>query len=231
MSKKIEFETRIDLAAQLADDVCAKLQAAIDEKGHALLAVSGGSTPKRFFKVLSSTQLDWDKVTITLVDERLVPDTNERSNAQLVQNHLMQNLAISAKFKPLYVEGKSPEETAEFLNQDFADILPIDVAILGMGADAHTASFFPEGSHLAEAIDEKTTALFSPMTSENAGERITFTLPPLLKAKFLALHIEGEEKEMVLMDAQQSLKARDVLAKPIRAILRNKPHLPVYWAP
>jgi 6-phosphogluconolactonase len=224
------FEDRTALASALANDVASVLQVAIETHGKAVLAVSGGSTPKRFFATLSSTDIEWSKVTIMLVDERLVPETNERSNAQLVKNHLMQNLAATATFAPFYREGLSACATAEKLEVELNDHLPPTVAILGMGNDGHTASFFPGGTHLAESIDRNTTKRFIEMDAENAGEtRMTLTLPPLLDAKFLALHIEGEEKEMTLLEAERN--PGDVMAMPVRAVLDARQDLPVYWAP
>ncbi|MEO0637095.1 MAG: 6-phosphogluconolactonase [Pseudomonadota bacterium] len=229
MAERISFEDRVSLAAKLADDVAAVLNDAIEKRGRAVLAVSGGSTPKRFFDALSATDIEWSKVTVMPVDERLVPLENERSNAGMIVSRLLTNMAANACLSPMFMEGKSPSETAAALEVSCDDDLPPDVVILGMGTDGHTASFFPGGTHLAEAIDPNTTQRFLPMEAENAGEpRMTLTLPPLLAAPFLALHIEGEEKEMVLLEAEQDLAAE--LSMPIRAVLSRR-NLPVYWAP
>ncbi|MEM1365821.1 MAG: 6-phosphogluconolactonase [Pseudomonadota bacterium] len=229
MAERISFEDRTSLAAQLADDVAAALSQAISTKGRAVLAVSGGSTPKKFFDALSATDIEWSKVTIMPVDERLVPLENDRSNAGMIVSRLLTNMAANACLSPMYIEGKSPDETAAALEISCDDDLPPDVAILGMGTDGHTASFFPGGSHLAESIDPNTKRRFIPMEAENAGEpRMTLTLPPLLAAPFLALHIEGEEKEMVLLEAERDLA--DEEAMPIRAVLSRR-NLAVYWAP
>jgi len=83
------FENGVDLAAALSAAVASKLAAAIADKGMASLAVSGGSTPKAFFRTLSSAPIDWEKVTITLVDERFVPEDNPRSNHLLVKENLL----------------------------------------------------------------------------------------------------------------------------------------------
>ena len=79
------FEAREPLAQTLARDVADELLRAIEAKGKATLAVSGGSTPKLFFEKLSEAELPWQRVTVTLVDERQVPESNERSNARLVR--------------------------------------------------------------------------------------------------------------------------------------------------
>src|SRR5690606_23204711 len=79
------------LAEALAGAVAAALAGAIARRGQALLAVSGGTTPQRFFHALSRQALEWPKVTVTLVDERFVPEGTPRSNATLVRNHLLTN--------------------------------------------------------------------------------------------------------------------------------------------
>ena len=81
------FAAREALADALASDVAEELRRAIAAKGKATLAVSGGSTPKLFFEKLSEIDLPWQRVTVTLVDERQVPEISERSNARLVRQH------------------------------------------------------------------------------------------------------------------------------------------------
>ena len=83
------FHAREALAESLAHDVAEELMRAIEAKGKATLAVSGGTTPKTFFAKLSQIDLPWHRVTVTLVDERQVPETSERSNARLVRETLL----------------------------------------------------------------------------------------------------------------------------------------------
>ena len=96
------FTAREALAENLARDVADELIRAIAAKGKATLAVSGGSTPKLFFEKLSEIDLPWHRVTVTLVDERQVPESSERSNARMVRATLLQNKAAAAQFVPLY---------------------------------------------------------------------------------------------------------------------------------
>ena len=88
-----EFADGATLAEKLADQVAHRLAAAIEARGEASLAVSGGSTPKKFFQALSKREIDWDKVTVTLVDERFVPADHPRSNHLLVKDNLLQDKA------------------------------------------------------------------------------------------------------------------------------------------
>lgn len=211
------FEAREALAENLARDVAEELWRAIEAKGKATLAVSGGSTPKLFFDKLSQADLPWHRVTVTLVDERQVPESSERSNAKLVREHLLKNKAAAASFVPL------------FGNADAAKTQPFDVAILGMGSDGHTASFFPGGDHLAEALDPDSGKSLIEMSAPGSGEpRLTFTLPVLESAGRLKLHIEGADKKQVLEKALGHGPAEDM---PVRAVLRSATPLTLYWCP
>src|SRR5205823_2342097 len=124
-----DFADRQAVASALAQDISQRIDKAVSSKGHALIAVSGGTTPKLFFDRLSSESADWPRVTVTLVDERCVPDDNERSNARLVKTHLLVNSAVAAKFVPLFNNEAAAAKLGRF-----------DAVVLGMGTDGHTAS-------------------------------------------------------------------------------------------
>jgi len=222
------FEDKLALAAALSARLAQDLRAAIAARGEATIAVSGGSTPKHLFEQLAQETLEWSRVTITLVDERWVPDTDERSNARLIESLLLRHKAADAELVPLYVEAATPEAgIGEVRTRVAALKLPFDAVVLGMGPDGHTASFFPGGDRLAEALDPANTAQVLPMRAPGAGEpRITFTLPVLLKARALYLHIEGADKRDVLQQAEQPGSQL-----PIASVLRRAPHLDVYWCP
>ena len=217
IANKRIFENSAALAQGLALDVAGWLIQAIATKGSAVIAVSGGTTPVPFFEQLANHKLDWAKVTITLVDERAVPEDNPRSNARLVRDNLWRNEAASAQFVPLY------------LNPFISNIAPFDVAILGMGNDGHTASFFPGGDNLAKAIDPHNSQTITPMIAAGAGEpRLTFTLSRLLSAAHLCLHIQGKDKMDVL---DKALAGYDQLEMPVRAVLHSAKPLDLYWCP
>jgi len=216
------------LAEALANAVADDLRAAIAVRGRASLALSGGTTPRRFLLALSRQALDWAKVTVTLVDERWVPDDHARSNARLVKECLLRDEAAAARFLPLYRPTATPDEALAAVAADLPPAL--DVAVLGMGGDGHTASFFPGGDELARAMDPATAATVLPMRAPGAGEpRITLTLPVLRDAGRLYLHIEGGEKRQVL---QQALSGQGAGAGyPIRAVLQAlRTPLQVYLA-
>jgi len=219
------------LANALSDAVAADLKAGIAARNAASLAVSGGSTPALFFRQLAGrTDIDWSKVTVTLVDERWVDDSSDRSNARLVKTNLLQGPAAAATFVPLYAGGEtpSPELIAQTcaLQQDVPH--PFDAVILGMGGDGHTASFFPQGDALDQVLSEKGPAL--SIRAPGAGEpRVTLTLLHLLATRSLYLHIEGEAKAQAL---DKALSAGPISEMPVRAVLRQseKP-VNIYWCP
>jgi 6-phosphogluconolactonase len=217
IAKERLFESRGSLSSALATDVANALQHHVRAKGSSCLAVSGGTTPKLFFETLSRFDIPWSRITVTLVDERQVAETSPRSNAKLVRENLLQNSAAGAKFVPL------------FENPDAENIATLDVVVLGMGSDGHTASFFPGGDNLSEALNPKTGKRIVKMSAPAADEpRLTFTLPALLDASLLCLHIEGQEKRDVL---DQALAEGPVEAMPVRAVLRSKKPLALYWCP
>jgi 6-phosphogluconolactonase len=219
------------LAEALASTVAARLADAVEVRGKAVLAVSGGTTPAHFFKALSLKTLPWDKITITLVDERFVPPTSDRSNQKLVSDMLLQNRASAANFVGLYSDAPDADKGAKMAEAAIAKLgEPFDVVILGMGGDGHTASFFPGGNRLSDAISPDQKALVLPMDADGAGEpRLTLTLPVIVNARFVALHIEGAGKRTTLEAALRAGKTEDM---PIRAILRYEPvTLEIFWAP
>ena len=219
------------LAEGLASEVAGRLRDGIAQRGGAVLAVSGGRTPARFFAALSDQDLDWAKVTVTLVDERWVPADHERSNEGFVRRGLLQGKAKAAGFVGLVDDSPTPEEGAATIADRIAALpRPFDAVVLGMGADGHTASFFPGGDRLAEALDPEGEALVLPMRAEGAGEpRITLTLPVVAGAGAVYLHIEGREKAEVLARA---MEPGAPAALPIRAVLQHpEVALQVFWCP
>jgi len=222
------FSNGETLACALADRVADNLNDALAKRGEAVLALSGGSTPQRFMSELSRRDVDWPKVTLTLVDERWVPPAHERSNEKLVRDFLMKGGAAKARFVSLYCDTETPDLGQQRISASLPPV--IDVAVLGLGLDGHTASFFPDGDNLAAATDPDTPQSVISMRASGAGEpRMTLTLSKLMTSGVLYLHIEGQQKADVLSKAYEDGPIRDL---PIRSILhQHQCLLEIFWAP
>lgn len=225
----MSFNNTAELEQSLAQVICKKLCSAIAQKGHATLAVSGGSTPKALFKALSNSKLPWHKITITLADERWVEPTHSDSNERLVKEHLLQDLAAAATFLPFKNSAKTAKEGQLELAQKLTNLGPVDVLILGMGGDGHTASLFPCSAELESAMDLTNLSPCQSITPATAPyERMTMTLSWLLSSATIFLHIYGKGKREVLEKGLSETMTPPPIARLINQA--DKP-ISVYYAP
>jgi len=191
------------LVQALASDISQKLQAAVVRQGQASLAVSGGSTPLALFARLSKADIEWEKISVTLVDERWVEEDSPDSNAGLVKSALLTGKASCARFVGLKTEQPDPFLAVGHVQERLHRLaLPLDVVVLGMGEDGHTASFFADSRGVERAMDSSTSYLCAAVEPARAPhQRMTLTLPVILTAENLYLHIVGSRKRKVLDQA------------------------------
>ena len=188
-----KFENTSALDNTLSAEVSERLSNAIEKHGKASLILSGGRTPMGFFHQLSQQILEWDKVTVTLADERWVDNDHQDSNEKLVRENLLINEAHCAQFLSLKnaadtaVDGE-PELEAELSKQG-----QFTVVILGMGDDGHTASLFPETPALSET-ERWVTGNYVPKFDEH---RITFTYPLINAARRVCFLVNGKAKRPI----------------------------------
>ena len=214
-----EFNNSDEITHFLANDISAKLTAAIKERGQATLFVSGGRSPIALFQQLSHVDLDWSNVVISLVDDRWVDDKHESSNELLVNTHLLKNKASAATFIGLVGQEQSAFDGAENAAARIADIKEIDALILGMGEDGHTASIFPcsEQVDAAMAADNQQRLIATQPTTA-PFERISLTLNEILAAKQVYLPLSGSGKVSVF---EQARALDDVKQMPIAAVIKQ----------
>lgn len=221
------FKSPVLLAESLALNVAKQLSAAIDAQGTATLVVSGGRSPVAFFQHLAKQALDWSNVVVSLADERWVPVEHADSNAGLLKKYLLQGPAAKAQFLSLYSAAANLEQAAEHADRLLSELPVIDVLVLGMGDDGHTASLFPDSPNLAEALKADGTRRCYPMMAPTVPrQRLTMSRALLASAKHKILSISGQSKLTTLNTA---LAGDDVAALPIRAFLQ--PTLEIYWCP
>lgn len=214
-------------AELMADNVAGALAYAVQTHGIASLVVSGGRSPITFFKELSTRDLNWSKVQISLADERWVPATDPASNEGLVRCHLLQNAASEARLIGLYQPAGSLAQAAVLADQMLEQLQrPIDVLVLGMGDDGHTASLFPGNLNLAHALRQDCPERCLPMQAPAEPQaRLTMTYPLLACARMQCLAIQGADK----LDTLRAALAADPLQMPVRAFLHSP--LEIYWCP
>ena len=215
-------------ARRLAEAVAAQLRHAIATRGSALLAVSGGKSPIALFEHLRQQPLDWASVTVLLADERCVPHTHADSNTALVRQHLLQDGAAAATFVTFFDALDAIDTLAAAANQRLAALhWPLDVAVLGMGEDGHTASLFPAAPGLDTALH--TTAHVAWVRPDAIGHaphpRLTLTLPTLQAARQLHLSLAGPAKQAVYRQAL----ARPDVALPVSLLLHRPAHPFSVW--
>lgn len=225
-----DFESSDTLTEALSSAIAKNLSEAIQTKGQASLIVSGGSTPKALFEKLRTFDIAWERVRVSLCDERWVAPTHEDSNEKLVRTHLLVDKAAKAEFVSMYVEGKKAEDAELTCKKHIeANLLPFTVMILGMGGDAHTASLFPHNVKLDDGFDLSSEAFCIAIEPSDAPHmRMSLTRAAILSSEHLYLHFESESKQKVF---QEAMRGDDMHAMPIRSILhQDKKDLEVYYA-
>ena len=228
------FETRDALNLALAADVVGALGEAVTARGGASLVASGGTTPGPLYDLLCKTAAPWERVTVTLADERWVGADNPMSNARLVRARLIRDRASRARFVGLKTAQAEPELAEAEVDAALRAIArPFDLTLLGLGENGHTASLFPHGQGLAAALNLADPALaraIRPVAPDDPlPPRISMSLAAILDSRRIVFLFTGEAKWAVY---QQALEAGDVAAMPVRAVLhQSQTPVEVWWAP
>lgn len=216
---------------EAAGGIATALRLALIERPRARLLLSGGSTPAPVYVALSKLVLDWSRVDVALVDERwLLPDDSD-SNARLVRDSLLQNLAAGVRFEPLTRQGRSFDECVSAANMHARQ--PPAVVVLGMGPDGHTASLFPRMRGLDDALASRMAYVAVDAGGcPGAGNwlrRISLTPAGLAPATTRLLLIRGEDKRALL---DRVVAGDDVHEYPVRIVFSTPgATTDVHWCP
>ncbi len=229
------FPARDSWAEACANRLSDALSAGLAENGAALFAGAGGSTPSPIYARLSQADLDWSKVTATLVDERHVPETSADSNAALMKQTLITGPAAKARFLPLHHAAVTVDRAAALAAHELRAAAGwtggrIDAVLLGMGEDGHICSMFPESPTLKTLLhpDIPPTVLGVPPGRDGMAppqERISLNLAWLAGARRVVLALTGETKRRVF----EQMAGGDPAVTPIAALIGSGAPLEVLW--
>jgi 6-phosphogluconolactonase len=231
MSVEIEtFKSREAWAEAAAGRMTGALRAALGERPRAVFAGSGGSTPAPIYADMNRADLDWSRVTVTLVDERHVPENSPDSNATLLKSSLPIGEG-KADFVPLYHPAVTVDRAAAVATRALtATTDRLDAALLGMGEDGHILSMFPESPTLKTLLIPTLSPAVLGVPKGRDGmapsrERLSMTLPWLMTCGTVVLALTGTAKRKVFEDRVLC----DPALVPVAALAAHIPHLQVLW--
>jgi 6-phosphogluconolactonase len=196
-----EYEDAAEMAGAVAGDVQFIIESAIDARGAAVIALPGGKTPLPIYEKLAAAKLDWKRVTIVPTDDRLVPMGDALSNVTAIAKIF---LPKGGRVLPLTSEKATDYRAAgRAADARLQDVhWPLDLCLLGIGTDGHTASIFP-GPDLDEALQgpKERRALGvmpDPLPAEAPVARVTLSHSAIASSRALMIAISGAKKREVL---------------------------------
>lgn len=189
--------TRVLEDADAVAAAAADLVAAAIEDGLRTLVLAGGSTPTRAYRLLAGRPLPWGRVTVLFGDERCVPPDDPESNYRAAREDLLDRVHPGSVHR---VAGElGAEEAAGRYDEIVCALAPLDLVLLGMGPDGHTASLFP--GHRALAAAGCAVAVHD--APKPPPDRVSLTLPVLRGARRVVFLVTGADKAEALARAQR----------------------------
>jgi 6-phosphogluconolactonase len=183
------------LSQAVANFAATALHSTLNHQAQATLVVPGGSTPRHYLPALAKCELPWDRITVTLSDERWVDVDDEQSNERLVKQHLMNHLPKKIRFIGLKTQHTDPSAAIETLHQRLTGLpLPPSLTLLGLGEDGHIASLFP-GMNPDSLSTHHCVAVAPPIAP---SPRISLSLALLAESEHIALVVTGKTKRRLL---------------------------------
>lgn len=182
------------LSQGFADFAATTLKNTLTRKPRATLVVPGGSTPRHYLPALAKCQLLWDRITITLSDERWVDVNDEQSNDHLVKKYLMAHLPPNTPFVGLKTQHENPFDAVDTIHQRLDQLPPLSLTVLGLGEDGHIASLFP-GMNPDLLFNHHCVAVAPPIAP---SLRVSLSLKILAESEHIALVVTGKNKRLLL---------------------------------
>lgn len=220
------FDCTNDLYSALKKQWFLLANAAIKDHGAFNVALAGGSTPRKLYKILAKQlavgEPCWDETHIFFGDERCVPQDDPESNYRMVQESLLAGVSLPPDHVHAMFSGDlSVEENVSKYNALLLETLPLnddglpvfDLVLLGMGEDGHTASLFPE----TEILHDSKNPVAAQFVKKLNAWRISFTLPLINAAHHVAILVAGEAKSKVILNIF-SEPENDVMQYPVQRV-------------
>lgn len=183
------------------DLILEKLRLAILDRDRFSIALSGGSTPKPLYEALAQQDLPWEKIQVLWGDERYVSPNHPDSNEGMARTAWLNQVPIPAEnIHPMPTDEADPAQAAQKYEQTLQQLFQtqpgtfpaIDVILLGMGDDGHTASLFPH----TDALKVKDRLI--TVGNKDGQPRITFTTPLINQARCVLFVVAGASKQPAL---------------------------------
>jgi 6-phosphogluconolactonase len=193
--QRYAFPNIEQLSQAFADFAAATLQNTLAHKPQATLVVPGGNTPRYYLPALAKCKLPWDRITVTLSDERWVDVTDEQSNEHLAKQHFMSHLPANTPFVGLKTHHDNPFDAIEAIHHRLDKLpLPLSLTVLGLGEDGHIASLFP-GMNPDLPATHHCLAAAPPIAP---SLRVSLSLNLLANSEQIVLVVTGESKRRLL---------------------------------
>lgn len=208
------FKTKEELSKAMVKEILSDLSASVEQFGTANLLLSGGSTPAPVYTLLDRECSFTEKINFGLIDERYVPTTSESSNEKYIRSCFTKQSEAAINFKGMVFTDEGEIHNLQAARTEYKQFIErTDIVILGMGADGHTASIFPNdpASEVARTTQKK--EIFSTKAPSEPFERITCSLEMILNATTIYLLFFGAEKRNVFDDEKRALPIHDVLQR------------------
>jgi 6-phosphogluconolactonase len=197
MTELIVASQPAELVRQAADWLDLEVSNAIAERGSCTLGLAGGRTPDPVYRELASgSSVDWERVHVFFGDERAVPPDHPDSNYRMVHVALLSRVPIPAAQVHRMEAERSDRDAA---SREYERLLPprLDVLLLGMGPDGHTASLFPGSA----ALDERRRLVVPVLGPKPPAQRLTITPPVIEAARKVAVIATGDDKAAMVARA------------------------------
>ncbi|MBU6319416.1 MAG: 6-phosphogluconolactonase [Alphaproteobacteria bacterium] len=206
------------------------ISARLRRKKKLFIALAGGTTPAPIYTALSSRDLPWSRIAVTLTDERWRHARQRGSNERMVRSTLLRRRAARARFVSLKSPHTTPAGALGQIEQRLSSVTPLDICVLGMGADGHIASLFPGAVGLETAMKSsrrRAAAIFA-YQADGSPNRITLTFGEICRSKEIFLILTGDDKLRVLKNSMADTNVSSALSL---LLARRTSPVHAFWAP